>query len=504
MRLFIFAVGGTGARVLKSLIMLLATGIKPVDENGNPLKDVEIVPIIVDPHKANDDLKRTEDLLKTYREIYRLVYGNTPATNGFFSTKISTLREILKNTDNRLSDTFLFRLGDVDTKKFKDYIGFNELNIENQALCSLLFSTDNLETEMNIGFVGAPNIGSVALNQFKDSIEFREFANVLTKEDRVFIISSIFGGTGAAGYPIIVKNIRNADNPDAAFTNREILQNTKIGALTVLPYFNVSSERNSPITRNDFIVKTKSALYYYRDNLTGNGSLNAGYYLGDKLASNPYKNDPGKGGQKNDAHLIETIGALSVFDFMSLSDNQLQTRGGKAENPIFKEYGLANDTEKPGLLDLGKNTRRLINKELVKFHLFKLFIENKFEDCIGRGFTEDKPELKKSFLSTPFYRTLTDDFFRHYDEWLREMDNNKRSFSPFISGESDIAKCLNGIEAKKSFLKGPIKYDTILDALNDVSRKNTNYSDSKTAFKLFDLFEQISGKLIDDKYNSLI
>ena len=31
MRLFIFAIGGTGARVLKSLGMLLAAGVKPLD-----------------------------------------------------------------------------------------------------------------------------------------------------------------------------------------------------------------------------------------------------------------------------------------------------------------------------------------------------------------------------------------------------------------------------------------------------------------------------------------
>jgi len=484
--------------------MLLATGVKPLDEDGNPLKNVEIVPIIVDPHKANKDLKRTEDLLKTYREIHQSVYGNNPAPTGFFSTKISTLKEILKNTDNKLADTFLFRLGDVETKKFKDYISFNELNIENQALCSLLFSTDNLETEMNIGFVGAPNIGSVALNQFKDSTEFREFANVLTKEDRVFIISSIFGGTGAAGYPIIVKNIRNADNPDAAFTNRDILQNIRIGALTVLPYFNVTTDPSSPISKNDFIIKTQSALYYYRENLTGNGSLNVGYYLGDKVNSNPYKNDPGRGGQQNDSHLIETIGALSVFDFMSIPDGKLQTNGGRAENPIFKEYGLAKDTTSLGLLDLGKNTRRLINKDLVKFHLFKLFIENKFEDCIGRGFTEDKPELRKGFLSTPFYRTLTDNFFTYYDEWLSEMGGNKRSFNPFVLGETDIARCLNGIEAKKNFFKGTVDYNSILSAMNEASKKNTNYSENKTAFKLFDLFDQISNKLVDEKFNSLI
>ena len=65
MRLFLFLVGGTGSRVLKPLIMQLAAGIRPIDENGNAIKNLEVVPIIMDPHKANEDLKRT-DGIRTY------------------------------------------------------------------------------------------------------------------------------------------------------------------------------------------------------------------------------------------------------------------------------------------------------------------------------------------------------------------------------------------------------------------------------------------------------
>ena len=49
MRLFLFAIGGTGSRVLKSLLMLSAAGVRPLDENGKPVKDLEIVPVIIDP-----------------------------------------------------------------------------------------------------------------------------------------------------------------------------------------------------------------------------------------------------------------------------------------------------------------------------------------------------------------------------------------------------------------------------------------------------------------------
>ena len=74
-RLFVFAIGGTGSRVLKSLTMLLASGIKP-----DPQKEWEIVPIIIDPHKSNEDLKRTERLLGNYQSIA----NEGGLSNGFF------------------------------------------------------------------------------------------------------------------------------------------------------------------------------------------------------------------------------------------------------------------------------------------------------------------------------------------------------------------------------------------------------------------------------------
>ena len=321
MRLFLFLVGGTGSRVMRPLIMQFAAGIHPVNEQGQPMP-LEVVPIIMDPHKANEDLKRTENLLRWYRSIRKTLYGESvDVLKGFFSVKVSTLSDILSGGSN-LSDTFLFNLGAVESKKFQDFIAYSTLDTANQALCSMMFSDNQLETKMDIGFVGAPNIGSVALNQFKDSEEFRQFSNVFRKTDRIFVVSSIFGGTGAAGYPIIVKNIRNAGN-NAAINNRGDLRDARIGALTVLPYFNVQQDEKSPISRADFISKTKSALFYYHDNLTGLrqsgvdtelSKINACYYLGDEVPSNPYYNDPGTNGQRNDAHVVEYVGALSILE----------------------------------------------------------------------------------------------------------------------------------------------------------------------------------------------
>ena len=63
----------------------------------------------------------------------------------------------------------------------------------------MLFSEKNLASSMNVGFKGNPNIGSVVLNQIVNSEDFITFANSFEKGDKIFIVSSIFGGTGASG-----------------------------------------------------------------------------------------------------------------------------------------------------------------------------------------------------------------------------------------------------------------------------------------------------------------
>lgn len=514
MRLFLFLIGGTGSRVLRPLVMQLASGILPTDDAGNT-KALEVVPIIIDPHKANEDLKRTENLLRNYKQIRHALYGDSNSVHkGFFAAKISTLKDVAPNA-TALADTFLFNIDAIESKTFRDFISFNTLDSSNQALCSMMFSKYQLDTKMDIGFVGNPNIGSVALNKIKDSEEFRQFSNVFQKDDRVFIVSSIFGGTGAAGYPILVNNIRNAAN-NSQINNRGDVANARIGALTVLPYFNVQQDEKSPISRADFISKTKSALYYYHDNLTGlrrEGSdlaiskVNACYYIGDEVPSNPYFNDPGNNGQRNDAHLVEFVGATAILDFLQLPDELLTSEQGKATNPIFKEYGLVSDKKRVSLKDLGVSTRSQINRCMIKFHIAYMYITHHLKEDIGRGYTLDKPEIGKNFLSTTFFSSLTSQFYFSYMQWLKELKANQRSFVPFNIDTINLKDCITDVEAKSSFFHPAIDYSNVLSAMNGVSQKATKqsvYSADNVQGKLFDLLDKALDRLIDDKYSPVV
>ena len=78
-KLFVFGIGGTGSRVLRSLTMMLAAG---VDTNG-----YEIVPIIIDPDGSNYDLTLNITLMNQYNKI-RGKLNFAQSKNKFFKTPI--------------------------------------------------------------------------------------------------------------------------------------------------------------------------------------------------------------------------------------------------------------------------------------------------------------------------------------------------------------------------------------------------------------------------------
>ena len=505
MRLFLFAIGGTGSRVLKSLIMLSAAGVRPVDENGRPVPNVEIVPVIIDPHKSNEDLKRTEALLTAYRELRQRLYGNAVNADGFFATRFVTLKEIMSEGTIQLIDTFIFNLGAVEREKFRDFIGYDTMNEANQALTSLLFADYQLENKMNIGFVGSPNIGSVALNEIKDSDEFKAFANVFNQGDRIFFISSIFGGTGAAGFPIMVKNIRQAKNLE--INNRDVLRKAPIGGLTVLPYFNIEHNDDHRIDKADFIVKTQSALYYYKETLTAanESNVNTIFYLGDQEVSTPYIYDPGEHGQRNRAHLIELVGALAPLKFAGLPDHVLSGPDGLPLPTTAYEFALDKDVRNVDFLAMGANTRRLIYEPMVRFHLLYLFLTTGFKDMIGQGFTEDAPKIKTDFLNSQFYRSLTENFLQAYTDWLNEMHDNNRSVNFFNIGEYDMNNVLHGIATRKGFIgRKTVDNNVFKSEMNRLSRDNMErYSNATIERKLLDLFHMAATKVVRERYENI-
>lgn len=397
-KVFVFCIGGSGIRVMKSIIMLMAGGMKT---NG-----YSVVPIIVDPHLDLDERKGLNSLIDEYKKVYNRIVNHDDQTlnplDGFFESEILTIGEL----NNQSNDTHEIA-GSDDT--FRSYIKLADLgaNDTNNFFVSTLFSTKNLNNSLSVGFKGNPNVGTVVLGEMIEGANwFKAFKQHCENEDRVFIISSIFGGTGASGFPIIEKKIRLAQNEPA-------VKNALIGAVTLLPYYGLKDASNtgSDIDSSNFYTKTKAALAYYEDKVKPDYL----YYAGEKKLNQVYDNDENK--QDDKSHFIELVAASALFDFL------------KREKPKNNQYltrAIEDDVDSLDLFSLGSGYRDMV-KSVADFMLLRLLVkelpsEKQFPLYSTRGFDE-------VFYRDPAFTDLKK-FCDKYGNWYSELAQNKRAFAP--------------------------------------------------------------------------
>lgn len=300
-KIYVFAIGGTGSRVLRSLTMMLASG---VETNG-----YDIVPVIIDPDSSNADLTLSISTLNEYSEI-RSRLNFSQSKNRFFKTPIVSVHS--------LSD-YKMTVANTSNKRFKEFINLAAMSRETRAMTEMLFSQKNLNAQMSVGFKGNPNIGSVVLNQIVTpedatqrravSLEFEAFANSFQDGDRIFIVSSIFGGTGASGFPLLLKTLRH----NKIIPNSGLINNSTIGAISVLPYFQLKTNVQSEINSDTFTSKTRAALSYYENNI--DKEINALYFIADDKY-NTYDNNEGGATQRDQAPSRRVFLQLQQFSIL--------------------------------------------------------------------------------------------------------------------------------------------------------------------------------------------
>ena len=476
MNLYIFAIGGTGSRILKSLMFLLASGVKI---NAN-----KIIPIIIDPDLSNGDLERTYDILRKYKNIRDYLDKVGSEDLNFFSKEIDSLGG-MAGRDSGIGD-FRLLIDDADGKLFQDFIKHQSLPNETKDFVNLLFSKSNLTSNMDIGFKGNPNIGSVVLNQLftQNSDALKTFASNFKQGDRIFIIGSIFGGTGAAGFPLILKNLRNISQLDGGFPNSNLVQQAKIGALSVLPYFGVKESKDSVINKGSFISKTRAALNYY--SRTINMQLDALYYIGDTVTKD-YDNNPGAKEQKNNAHFVEIAGALAIIDFMKSNANH-----------SYKEFGILNDKDHISFMDLDKDTtRKLLMKPLSKFYLMKRYLDVQFNREVNY-----QPWAKRR-LNINENTDLMDlkSFLNEFENWLKELADNQISFNPFyLENKSNIKDMIKGVKGKDKSFRSYIGKDQFIEFDKLLNKTERKIKITNTYHNILEMFDNSTEELFNSSY----
>ncbi|MBQ3958972.1 MAG: hypothetical protein II677_00630, partial [Muribaculaceae bacterium] len=267
------------------------------------------------------------------------------------------------------------------------------------------------------------------------------------------------------------------------------------------------NSQGKSIDKADFVVKTQSALQYYNETLTGpnDRNVNVIYYLGDQTSSIPYDYDPGNVRDQHDpAHLVELVGAMAPLKFAGMAGNQIYDSVGGFQPAKAFEYGLERDSLDVDFATFGLETRELIYRPLVKFHMLFVYLRTGFKSIIGQGFTQDEPKIKSDFATSQFYRQLTEHFFDFYTEWLTELHQNLRHVQLFNVGEENLANIIKNVTTRKTFFgRKSVDNNTLNGELNRLSRDAKHYGEHSVEYKLLDLFNKAAGKVLDDKFENI-
>ncbi len=498
MKLFLFAIGGTGARVVRSLTMMLAAGVKGLDSS------TEIVPIIIDYDLSNGDKERAIKALEQYASIHSALYPDavkgTKYDDHFFMTNIIPLSHAgVANTQDLRKD-FEFNFGPTGSSiKFAKYLQKNamqtnpSIQLTDQLLDALYDNSSSnnkdaeLELDMSKGFKGNPNIGSVVFHSLREMPEFKAFENVFdSTNDRVFIVSSIFGGTGASGFPEIVNAIRSSNNAKVC--------NAIIGSAVVLPYFGLQPNNNpgntGAIDANSFNAKTRAALGYYASPGGLNSLVNGIYYIGDEN-HDAYAYSEGESSQQNDAHVVEFVAATSIIDFMNrtgyILDSALKGSITDTSHDAF-EFEIKDEkrTENIQLPDFESSTHTLVLNDLSVFAMAMKFYRDvvcgdRNQVSSSVAFYSDNRFKMSSTLTKGVYGLL-DEFLLSkakwgFYAWLDELKNHAHKLYPYQMDKSKNMKDILQHKTIKVTGTNPMRDDVLAGDINKASANLAIYNE---------------------------
>jgi hypothetical protein len=370
MSYYAIGIGGTGAKCLESLIQLCGAGLMPDDEEVNIL--------FVDPDGANGSVARAASLLSNYRacregRVAGTDFLKSPITPTYPQNSVDTTPVIWSPIEN-------------GQHQLDNFFNANLLSPEAKHLFDLLFSPEEQQMNLDVGFRGRPAIGSAVMASSVDLDKTEPWITIKAKMQadvgnakpvKIMLFGSIFGGTGASGFPTIGTILKNWVS---TFPNDSTV---KLGGVLMLPYFSFAPISGAGIAANseDFLLNTQAALQYYsrRSELEVFDSV---YVLGSEERLKMREAQIGGRLQQNDPHFAELYAALGALDFF---------RSGKETNASDGNRYKLIAREAEGALtwnDLPSDGEELQSKLLQMARFCFAYLSNyhpMLEDIAARG-----------------------------------------------------------------------------------------------------------------------
>lgn len=397
MSVYIIAIGGTGAKFAEAVAHLAASGLYA---RGNQVENLEI--LFVDPDKGNGNLETADRTLKSYQKCAGVIEeGIDQELHWWMQTEVSLFQGGLWSP---FKDQEKFRLRDVF--RYDDYSDEKKQKIRH--LFDVLYTSQERDQDLREGFRGRPAIGSAIMTQLRQEPTSLESWKMLIDKiaadyhhdnnnpPKVFLCGSIFGGTGASGFPTLGRLLAKALRSES---QGDLLGKVKLGGLLMLPYFRFSSfgqaEKETVYTRSEeFILKTEAALRYYGSQ---DRPFDTVYLLGMPTLTSVETFSTGGKNQRNQPHLLELYAALALRDFIF-------TDKPKNKEVVLLSRKQANAITWEDLPDKDDSRKKLINA--ARFAYAWLLIVPDLEHA--------KQKPRDIFFAPRFYRNQ---LLRQTSEW---------------------------------------------------------------------------------------
>ena len=312
---FLILLGGTGAKCGEILIHMCANGYLECDR-------LDILYIESDSNNGNG--KQLENVVNLYKKCKEQYLIKESSISFFFKTEISF--------DKKSPVEGYERFRELASPSGQDIVGINSA----EMLMKALYSEEEQNMKISDGFFAHPNVGSAFFAANMDKI-MDKYCKLMQsdkgelKHIKVFMIGSIFGGTGASSLPTISKYLKKKLVGES--DNKNINEQVKIGGCMVLPYFSFSREnvRKKIISGEDvnieadkFVTKTRAALKYFKkvDEKQDSNVFDCLYLLGHDQYDVRGNYQTAGGEQRNMPHITEFYSAMSAVDFFEGSMEQ--------------------------------------------------------------------------------------------------------------------------------------------------------------------------------------
>ncbi|MBD9212829.1 MAG: hypothetical protein EGQ01_21390 [Ruminococcaceae bacterium] len=356
---FCYCIGGTGARIAEVAAHLCTM---------NMLNDKNITFIVVDKDEECGGTKRAKKVI-SYTEVISEIKGSDSNSGRLCRSRLSSKED---GNPTKAPWNFTKAIENIQgnnngNASLKNALGGN--NSDNEILFDAFYSKSEQENPTSEGFYGHPSIGALMfkymMKNTNDDIA-EPVLNYLTGHTgdvvKVFIIGSVFGGTGASVFSNLAAHIRDKSSGMNNINNRLL-----ISGVLLLPYFSfgASTNENPRINDMEFFAKSRTALEQYSmDNFIRNldadgnykGNFDTIYICGQNPLHKVGKYSEGGSTQENHFDLVDLIAAYAMVDFFKKDFMQAGNNGGIDNQKIGKIYEYR--------LHIGDNLNQVLGEHL--------------------------------------------------------------------------------------------------------------------------------------------